>query len=94
MKLLLIILFSAFGLNLFSQQTINASITHGGLQRDYILYLPAAYDGLTDVPLLFNFHGYTSNATQQMFYGDFRSIADTANFIIVSNKIQENQLIV
>ena len=83
MKLLLIILFSAFGLNLFSQQTINASITHGGLQRDYILYLPAAYDGLTDVPLLFNFHGYTSNATQQMFYGDFRSIADTANFIIV-----------
>lgn len=83
MKLLLIILFSAFGSNLFSQQTINASITHGGLQRDYILYLPAAYDGLTDVPLLFNFHGYTSNATQQMFYGDFRSIADTANFIIV-----------
>lgn len=66
-----------------SQQTINASITHGGLQRDYILYVPANYTGTQNVPLLFNFHGYTSNASQQMFYGDFRAIADTAGFIIV-----------
>lgn len=65
------------------QQTINASITHGTLQRDYILYVPANYTGTTAVPLLFNFHGYTSNASQQMFYGDFRAIADTAGFIIV-----------
>ena len=35
------------------------------------------------MPLVFNFHGYTSNATEQMWYGDFRPIADTANFIIV-----------
>ena len=27
----------------FGQQTINASITHGGLQRDYIIYIPASY---------------------------------------------------
>ena len=67
----------------FSQQTITASITHGGLQRDYILYVPANYTGTTAVPLLFNFHGYTSNATEQMWYGDFRAIADTAGFLIV-----------
>jgi polyhydroxybutyrate depolymerase len=54
-----------------------------GIQRDYILYVPANYTGATAVPLLFNFHGFTSNASQQMFYGDFRSIADTAGFIIV-----------
>lgn len=82
MKLLLITLVSTLGFSAFAQQTINASITHGGMQRDYILYVPAAYDGTTNVPLLFNFHGYTSNANQQMFYGDFRPIADTANFII------------
>jgi polyhydroxybutyrate depolymerase len=34
------------------------------------------------VPLLFNFHGYTSNAAQQQLYGTFMAIADTANFII------------
>jgi len=72
-------------LPLFSlgQQTINASITHGGLQRDYILYVPASYSSATAVPLVFNFHGYTSNANDQMWYGDFRAISDTAGFIIV-----------
>ena len=67
----------------FGQQTINATIDHGGLTREYILYVPASYSSGTAVPLLFNFHGYTSNATQQMWYGDFRPIADTAGFIIV-----------
>lgn len=66
-----------------AQQTITTSITHGGLQREYILYVPANYTGTEAVPLLFNFHGYTSNAQEQMFYGDFRAIADTAGFIIV-----------
>lgn len=72
-----------FSVNSFGQQTINGSIMHGGIQRDYILYVPANYTGSEAVPLLFNFHGYTSNATQQMWYGDFRPIADTAGFIIV-----------
>ena len=67
----------------FSQQTINASITHDGIQRDYILYIPELYDGSTAVPLVFNFHGYGSNAAQQMFYGDFRDIADTEGFLLV-----------
>tara|TARA_B100000767_G_C19691395_1_gene504177 strand:- start:234 stop:1244 length:1011 start_codon:yes stop_codon:yes gene_type:complete len=67
----------------FGQQTIDASITHGGLQRDYILYVPASYSAATSVPLVFNFHGYTSNANQQMWYGDFRPIADSECFIIV-----------
>lgn len=67
----------------FGQQTINSSIIHDGLQRDYILYVPASYTDNLAVPLVFNFHGYTSNASEQMFYGDFRSIADTANFLIV-----------
>jgi len=67
----------------FSQQTINASISHDGIQRDYILYIPELYDGSTAVPLVFNFHGYGSNAAQQMFYGDFRDIADTEGFLLV-----------
>jgi polyhydroxybutyrate depolymerase len=69
--------------NSFGQQTINSSIMHGGINREFILYLPANYTGAEAFPLLFNFHGYTSNASQQMEYGDFRPIADTAGFIIV-----------
>lgn len=67
----------------FSQQTINASITHDGGQRDYILYVPASYNGSTAVPLLMCFHGYGSNNSTLMSYSNFNSVADTANFLVV-----------
>ncbi|MBK6993805.1 MAG: hypothetical protein IPH31_02355 [Lewinellaceae bacterium] len=66
-----------------SQTTISGTIQSGGLTREYMLYIPAAYTGNTAVPLVFNLHGYTSNNEAQAFYGDFRPIADTANFLIV-----------
>lgn len=66
-----------------AQQTLTETLTHDGIQREYILYVPTSYTGNTAVPLVFNFHGYTSNATEQMWYGDFRGIADTAGFLVV-----------
>ena len=72
-----------FSFPISAQQTINGSMIHNGIQRDYILYIPAIYDGSTDVPLVLNFHGYGSNANEQMFYGDFRDIADTEGFLLV-----------
>ncbi|MBT3571301.1 MAG: hypothetical protein HN498_02960 [Flavobacteriales bacterium] len=79
----LILLIICLPLFTLGQQTINASINHGGITRDYILYVPNSYVTGNQVLLVFNFHGYSSNATQQMWYGDFRAIADTAGFIIV-----------
>jgi polyhydroxybutyrate depolymerase len=67
----------------FSQQTIEGSITHNEIIRDYILYIPASYSGSTSVPLLFNFHGATMSATRQMGMCDFRPVADEAGFIVV-----------
>ena len=67
----------------YSQQTIVDTITHDGLDRQYILYVPGSYTPGTRAPLVLNFHGYGSNALEQMFYGDFRPIADTAGFLIV-----------
>ena len=69
--------------SLAAQTTINSTIQSGGLTRDYRLYVPAIYTGTTSVPLVLNLHGYTSNNLQQEFYGDFRPIADTANFLVV-----------
>lgn len=66
-----------------AQTTVNSTIQSGGLTRDYLLYVPAIYNGSTPVPLVLNLHGYTSNNLQQEFYGDFRPIADTANFLVV-----------
>lgn len=65
------------------QQTINGSILHDDLEREYILYIPASYSGTSQVPLVLNFHGYGSSASEQMIYGDFRAVADTAGFLVV-----------
>ena len=78
-----ILLIVGFVFSSSAQQTINASITHDGIERDYILYVPEIYDGSTAVPLVLNFHGFGSSASQQMFYGDFRDIADTEGFLLV-----------
>jgi len=66
-----------------AQQTLNKTIDVNGVKRSYIMYLPKIYTGTQKVPLLFCFHGYNMLASAQMGYGDFRSVADTANFILV-----------
>ena len=68
---------------LLSQQTIYDTIIHDGLQRSFILYVPDTYTPTEPTPLVINFHGYTSNAFEQMNYGDFRDVADTAGFLAV-----------
>lgn len=71
--------------SLFSnaQTTVIDSIMSGGVYRNYRLYVPAAYNGSTAWPLIFNIHGYTSNAYQEQLYTNFGPIADTAHFLMV-----------
>jgi len=83
MKNLIIVIFLiALPILCFAQQTVYGSIMHDDIERDYVLYIPGN-TGNYDLPLVLNFHGYGSNATEQMNYGDFRSIADSAGFFIV-----------
>ncbi len=82
MKKILVILF-VFPFFVFGQQTINDSILVNGTYRSFITYVPSINNASQPVPLIFNLHGRTGSAFTQMFHGDFRDIADTANFIIV-----------
>jgi polyhydroxybutyrate depolymerase len=52
--------------------------------RTYQLYVPPAYRGTTAVPVVFDFHGYGSNALQQMIYGNFEPLAQRNDFLIVA----------
>jgi polyhydroxybutyrate depolymerase len=52
--------------------------------RTYQLYVPPAYRGTVDVPLVFDFHGFGSNAGQQIVYGNFEPLADQHDFLIVA----------
>ncbi|MDF1694923.1 MAG: PHB depolymerase family esterase [Saprospiraceae bacterium] len=82
-KLFLVLLFNFLCLYMFGQQTLTKNIQHDGMDRSYIIYIPESYNASSNTPLLLNFHGYTSNATEQMVYGDFRKIADEEGFIVV-----------
>jgi polyhydroxybutyrate depolymerase len=65
-----------------AQSNLTKSFTHGGITREYKIYIPASYTGQA-VPLVLNIHGYGSDMTQQEAYGNFKPIADSASFIIV-----------
>src|SRR5690606_31326782 len=67
----------------FAQTTISGSFDHGGITRTYSFYVPAAYIPGEAVPLLLNLHGLGTDGAYQEENGDFRPIADTANFIVV-----------
>lgn len=62
---------------------LEKTITVDGLERDYLLYVPAAYDGSEDWPLVFNLHGAGSNARAQMIFSGMNEVADTAHFLAV-----------
>lgn len=66
-----------------AQTLINENFLWDGNNREYTVYIPASYDGTTDFPLLFNFHGGGDFIATHMSNIDMRPIADTANFILV-----------
>jgi polyhydroxybutyrate depolymerase len=81
-RLLILLPLLLFLLTGSAQTTVDGSFIYDGLLRSYRLYIPAVYDPSEPVPLVLNLHGYGSNNIEQEFYGDFRPLADTANFII------------
>jgi len=66
------------------QQLLQESMVYDGNNRQYIVYVPGSYSAITPAPLLFAFHGGSGFANSFMNNeADFRSIADTAGFILV-----------
>jgi polyhydroxybutyrate depolymerase len=55
----------------------------GEHMRSYLVHVPTKYTGTAPVPLVFDFHGYSSNPTQQMGADGFRELGDAEGFIVV-----------
>jgi len=69
-------------LAVYSQQT-NQTVTIGGVQRNYIQYLPVGFNAATEtLPVVFVLHGIGGNA-QEMTAAGMNLVADTARFIII-----------
>ncbi len=60
------------------------TFTFQGEARTYQLYVPRKYTGTKNVPVVFDFHGFGSNAVQQMVYGNYKPEADRDDFLIVA----------
>jgi len=81
MKKLIIIFFCLFSISI-AQETLNESIVHDDLVRDYIIHIPSSYDNKISIPLVLCFHGYGGTASG-ISYTNFNDVSDTANFIVV-----------
>ena len=80
-KLLLLLCLPYMGM---SQQLTTENILYNGNNREYIIYVPQNYSPSISTPILFALHGGSGYANDFMTYeADFRSISDTAGFILV-----------
>ena len=82
MKKLLLLL--CFPFIVMSQQLTTENVLYDGNNREYIIYVPQNYSPSISTPILFALHGGSGYANDFMNYeADFRSISDTAGFILV-----------
>jgi polyhydroxybutyrate depolymerase len=57
-------------------------LSHGDRDRSYVLYVPQGYDASRPLPLVLNFHGYTSSPATQLVFSGLGARADTQGFIL------------
>lgn len=75
--LLFLLPFAAFA------QTVTGSLNFDNTDRNYRLFVPSDYDPNGEpLPLVFNLHGFTSNALAQEVYSNMSPVADTAGFLV------------
>lgn len=60
----------------------NGTISHNGVTRNYIVYVPPSYQPGNSWPLVFVLHGFTQSSSTIMNVSGFNAIADTGNFIV------------
>ena len=63
-------------------EVLEKTIMVGEFERQYLLYVPDAYDGEEEWPLVLNFHGFNSGPEQQMAFSQMNSAADDAHFLV------------
>jgi len=68
-----------------AQHFRRSSITVGGLERTYHLYLPASYEPSKSLPVVFLFHGGggTGEGMEKLTLGGLNRIADREGFIVL-----------
>jgi polyhydroxybutyrate depolymerase len=61
---------------------VSSTISHNGITRDHITYVPTSYVQGTPAPLVFVMHGFTQSASAIMNATDFNALAELEGFIV------------
>ncbi|MBL0045105.1 MAG: prolyl oligopeptidase family serine peptidase [Flavobacteriales bacterium] len=61
---------------------VSSTISHNGITRDHITYVPTGYTQGTPTPLVFVMHGFTQSASAIMNATDFNALAELEGFIV------------
>lgn len=77
---LLLPFLAAFALPATAQ--VNGTITHDGITRNHITYVPTGYTPGNPVPLVFVMHGFTQSAEAIMNVTGFNALAEDQGFIV------------
>ena len=64
--------------------TATETVRSSDLDRTYLLHVPPSYDGRSPVPVVLDFHGFGSNAAQQLAYSELATLADEEGFVVVA----------
>ena len=59
------------------------SLVFAGIERTYVLHIPAGYDATRPTPLVLAFHGIGLNAEEMIRISGYSKQADTSGFIVV-----------
>lgn len=57
---------------------------HGGIEREYLLYIPEAYDGSEPFPVVLSLHGAGGSKESQYELSQFNFLAESEHFILVT----------
>ncbi len=61
-----------------------ATVTSGGIDRTYQLFIPSSYDPQQPLPVVLNFHGYTGDGPLQALSSGMDILAEEEGFISVA----------
>lgn len=61
----------------------NQKISINGTNRIYDVFLPSSHNNSTELPVILDLHGFSSNANEQREISDFTDLAEENDFIMV-----------
>lgn len=71
------------GADLSEAVATKSFVSEAGIDREYLVSLPSGFVEGQSAPVVFNFHGAGSNASEQLFYGNFGALAEESGAIQV-----------